>query len=95
MYKKALDKSQEPANQIIEDYIHLSHMYTCTSISPLTQQQYLHEDIALYSRFIKHSPTKPLNIVNRGVTLSLKAMLSLHLLWLLAKEHVADHKRLG
>lgn len=48
MYKKALDKSKEPASQIICDYIHLSHMYTCTSISPLTQQQYLHNDIALY-----------------------------------------------
>lgn len=48
MYKKALDKSEEPANQIIWDFIHLSHMYTCTSISPLTQQQYLQEGIALY-----------------------------------------------
>lgn len=50
MYKKASAKSKEPANQIISDYIHLSHMYTCTSISPLTRQQYLHVDIALYDQ---------------------------------------------
>lgn len=60
--------------------------HTCT-LAPLLVLWHSSNMCTRTLRFIRHTLTKPLNIVNRGVTLSLKALLSLDLHWLLADIH--------